>query len=204
MSLDNYANLKTEIADWLDRDDMTDRIDTLIDLAEVRHKREIRIRDMLCRDTIIVNQQYIDLPSTRFLEAKTFRLLTEPVTVLTGVNLDQMNRRRKDTAQLPTFFTVQEQIELDADPDQSYTGEIIYYDAVRGLSDSVTSNSILSEAPDCYLYAALAAAAPFLMHDERIQMWETLYRNARDEVNMLKRRADHIGPRFARVAGSTP
>jgi hypothetical protein len=42
------------------------------------------------------------------------------------------------------------------------------------------------------------------MHDERIQMWETLYRNARDEVNMLKRRADHIGPRFARVAGSTP
>ena len=49
MALDSYTNLKAEIADWLDRDDLTARIDTFIDLTEAKLAREIRVRAMLRR-----------------------------------------------------------------------------------------------------------------------------------------------------------
>tara|TARA_R110000824_G_scaffold298062_1_gene486309 strand:- start:2440 stop:3288 length:849 start_codon:yes stop_codon:yes gene_type:complete len=53
MSLDSYANLKLEIADHLERDDLTSQIDTFIDLAESRHKREVRIKEMMTRTFLL-------------------------------------------------------------------------------------------------------------------------------------------------------
>jgi len=53
MSLDSYANLKLEIADHLERDDLTTQIDTFIDLAEARHKREVRIKEMMVRTYLL-------------------------------------------------------------------------------------------------------------------------------------------------------
>ena len=46
MALDTYANLKTAIADFLNRDDLTSSIDDFIDLAEAQMNREVRHWDM--------------------------------------------------------------------------------------------------------------------------------------------------------------
>ena len=46
MALDTYSNLKTEIASYLNRDDLTTNIDTFIDLAESRHAKDLRLREM--------------------------------------------------------------------------------------------------------------------------------------------------------------
>jgi hypothetical protein len=77
MAVDSYSNLKAEIANHLDRDDLTSDIDTFIDLCEARHKRDIRIRELITRDSITCDARYEDLP-TGFLEAISFRLLTDP------------------------------------------------------------------------------------------------------------------------------
>ena len=94
MALDNYTNLKTAIADHLDRSDLTSSIDDFIDIAEARFKREIRIQEMLTRESIVVDDRYVDLP-IGFLEAKTVRLLTNPVTVLEEVNPHEMMRNHR-------------------------------------------------------------------------------------------------------------
>lgn len=201
MALDTYANLKTAITDHLDRSDLSSHVDDFIDLAEARHKREIRIREMLNRDALTVDDRYVSLP-TGYLEAKMIRLLTNPVTVLDHVNLYEMTRRRRTGTGKPGLFTIHAQIEFDRDADQSYSGEIIYYKEETALSNSNTSNNILTRAADCYLYAALAASAPFLMNDERVPLWETLYRNARDELNALDRRGSHVGPIRSRIGGA--
>ena len=40
MAITNYSELKSAIADWLDRTDLTDQIPDFITLAEARHKRD--------------------------------------------------------------------------------------------------------------------------------------------------------------------
>ena len=44
MALATYSDLKTSIANWLDRSDLTDVIPDFIALAETRHKRDFKIR----------------------------------------------------------------------------------------------------------------------------------------------------------------
>ncbi len=46
MAISTYAELKTSIANWLDREDLTDIIPDFIALAETRHKRELKRRRM--------------------------------------------------------------------------------------------------------------------------------------------------------------
>lgn len=201
MALDSYSGLKTEIANHLDRDDLTDQIDNFIDLAEARHKRDIRIREMVVRAQSSVNDRYAALPSD-FLEMKTFRLLTSPVTVLTEVSLHEINRLRAESNGTPAYFTVHEEIEFDRNPDSSITSEMVYFASLTPLSDSGTTNSLLQRAPDAYLYASLLAAEPYLMNDERLKTWANLYSTAVDSVNGMDRK--RAGPLVSRVVGATP
>lgn len=203
MALDTYANLKLAIADYLDRDDLSSQIDDFIDLAEARHKREIRIREMQQRSQATTSGRRIALP-VRFLEMQTLRLLTDPVTVMTEVNLHEMNRVRNEATGKPSFFTIHEEIEFNTVPDSGYTVEMIYYAEFVALSDSNTSNGLLVRSPDLYLYGALMASAPFLVDDERIAVWERLYTSARDGLAQADKRSRHANPLVSRVSGATP
>ena len=44
MALDSYSNLKTAVANYLNRTDLTSYLDDFIDLTEARHARELRLR----------------------------------------------------------------------------------------------------------------------------------------------------------------
>ena len=202
MSIDTYDNLKAEVANHLDRDDLSDDVDTFIDLCETRLKRDVRIREMVEREAITVNARQVALP-TGFLEMVNLRLLTTPVTVLQEVNLHEMTRIRSESTGKPKYFACYgQEIEFDQSPDSSYSGEIIYYKSEDPLSGSTATNAILEKAPDLYLYGSLLAAAPFLMNDERLPTWEKLYTSARDGVNFQDRKL--AGPLVSRIVGATP
>ena len=64
MAITNYSELKSAIADWLDRTDLTDQIPDFIVLAEARHKRDFKIRRMETRVTAntIADTEYYTLP----------------------------------------------------------------------------------------------------------------------------------------------
>lgn len=197
----NYSELKTELADWLEDTDILGKADLLIDLAEARHKRDVRIREMLQRDSLTVDDRNVSLPAG-FLEMKTLRLLTDPVTVLEEIPLYEMSRVRVESTGKPLKYTVHADIEFDRSPDSSYSGEIIYYKELTALSDANTTNDLSTRAPDVYLYGALMCAEAFLMNDPRIQTWATLYAAAIKDLNMLDRKRP--GPRRSRVVGATP
>lgn len=201
MAITTYDELKTEISDHLDRDDLATKVDTFIDLAEARHQRDIRIRDMLTRAQSDAASRYLALPSN-FLEMRSLRLLTDPVTVVEEINLHEMNRVRKETTGKPRWYTVHEEIEFDRTPDDTYTAEMFYYANFTALSDSNTSNALLTRAPDVYLYGALVAAEPYLFNDERVTLWARMYREAVDRLNGMDRK--RAGPLIQRVVGATP
>jgi hypothetical protein len=203
MGLSTYADLKTALAAHLNRSDLTSYLDDFIDVAEAMHQRDIRIREMIQRDAISIDDRQESVPSGT-LEIISLRLLTTPVTVLQYVNLHEMNRLRAEITGKPVYFTIHEEIEFDVEPAETYSGEIIYYKSLTALSSGDTSNALLVKAPDLYLYASLMAAAPFLGADERIQVWGSFYKSGVAAVNDRARAARVVGPLISRVAGATP
>ena len=64
-------------------------------------------------------------------------------------------------------------------PDTTYTATINYYKAIDALSDSATTNYILTNHPGIYLYGSLYHAANFLggIDPSKLQNWSQLYAN---------------------------
>ena len=54
---------------------------------------------------------------------------------------------------------------------------------MTALSSSNTTNDILTNFPDLYLYGSLAETSPFLMQDERLQVWSALYKESVKTAN---------------------
>jgi hypothetical protein len=85
------------------------------------------------------------------------------------------------------------QFELYPVPDDIYTGELLYFAKIPALSDAATTNWLLTDSPDAYLYGALVHSAPYLKDDARIQVWAALYQSAIDNLNASSDNARHSG-----------
>lgn len=192
MALDTFSGLKTTIADYLNRDDLTSAIPSFITLAEAKFNRKLRVRQMVKRATATVDTQYFAFPSD-FLQSKEFQLNTNPITYLQYVTQNQGDYGSATNyvaAGKPQFYTIiGTQIQVIPTPDASYTGEITYYGKITALSDTNTSNWLLAYAPDLYLYGALLEATPYLKDDERLATWSTLYTNSLGDIEVADQRA---------------
>ena len=192
MALDTFSGLKTTIADYLNRDDLTSIIPSFITLAEAKFNRKLRVRQMVKRATATLDTQYFAFPAD-FLQAKEFQLNTNPITYLQYVTQNQGDYGSANqyiSVGKPQYYTIiGTQIEVIPTPDTGYTGELTYYGKIPALSDSNTSNWLLVYAPDLYLYGALLEAAPYLKDDERLATWSTLYTNSLGDIEVADQRA---------------
>lgn len=203
MPISTFSELRTAVQTWLDNTSIVGNIDDFIRMAEARHRREIRIREMLVTEPVVVNARTIPLPAG-WLNAIRFLLLTDPVTEMVQIPDFEMARVRRSGAGRPSVFAVRDVIELNIAPDSLINGEWTYYKALTPLSGSAPTNALLARAPDVYLYGALLHTAPFIADDARLQTWETLYKLAVDGLIEEERQSRSIGPRASRVVGPTP
>jgi hypothetical protein len=186
MALSTYSELKSSVADWLNRTDLTSAIADFVSLAEAQMERKLRTRQMLSSANATIDTEYAATP-TDFLEAKSFKLTTNPVTVLGFETIDSLDNLQAQypSSSKPRFFTVVGgQFRFLPVPDSSYTGELAYYAKLSKLSDSNTSNWLLTAAPDAYLYGTLMQAAPYLQDDARIATWSALYSSALEDLQV--------------------
>ena len=196
MPITTYAELQTVIADFLDRDDQTERIKTFIDLAEANMNRLIRHWRMERRSTAVMDTQYTSLP-TDYLEM--IRLMTTGATPrrleLVGQGqLLELRENNKDLKKQPLNYAITDgTIEVFPIPDTSYTAEMVYYSRIDALTTSNTSNWVLQYHPDAYLYGALIHSAPFLGEDARMGTWAALFQSAIDAINMDNEKAKSGG-----------
>ena len=192
MALDTFSGLKTTIADYLNRDDLTSIIPSFITLAEAKFNRKLRVRQMVKRATATLDTQYFAFPAD-FLQAKEFQLNTNPITILQFVTQNQGDYGSASqyiSTGKPQFYTiVGTQIQVIPTPDTGYTGELTYYGKIPALSDSNTSNWLLAYAPDLYLYGALLEASPYLKDDERLAVWGSLYTGSIGDIEIADQRA---------------
>jgi len=172
MALGTYSELKASVANWLDRDDLTTEIVDFIALAEARFNRELRTPDMEARATASTSGEYLALPDG-FLGMRSIYLSGSPQTPLDyfAPHLLRMTHSSGETGQ-PTSYTIaDDQLIFAPIPSTAQTVEILYYGKIPALSDSNTTNWLLTAHPDLYLSGALAAAAAFI-DDPRMALWK--------------------------------
>lgn len=178
MALTTYSDLKTSVANYLARSDLTSQIPDFITLAEIRLRRDLRIRQMLSSTnlTTVGGTATLNLPSD-FLEIKNFYLdgnPTYPMNYMTPSTLERDGSTWESGR--PVYYTIlASTIKLGPNPDTTYTMPLLYYAAPAFLSDTNTSNVFMANCPDLLLYASLAEAEPYLMNDARVAIWSGLY-----------------------------
>lgn len=186
MSISTFSELKTAVADFLDRDDLSSSVGNFIALGEANIARDIRHWRMITKTTLTVDAQYEDLPADWLETIRLSFSSSNGRKVELGSLAEIMeNRERTDNATgTPQLYAhVGSQLEFWPTPDGSYSAELLYYAKVPALSDAAPTNWLLTYHPDVYLYGALVHTAPYLQEDARVQVWAALYATAAQKLN---------------------
>ena len=187
MAFTDYTALKSTIADYLARSDLTTQIPDFITLAENRLRRDVRIRAMLkvVTASTTASDPTVSIPSD-FLEMRDLHIDANPIQTLIYQNPSNFFRNAKAgtlTGGYPNNYTIMgSEFQFAPIPDSNYTLRMVYYAAPAYLSSTTTSNAFLAYCPDLLLYAALGEAEPYLMNDARITTWASLYDRGLDSL----------------------
>lgn len=191
MSIGSYSELKTAIASFLARDDLTDQIPNFIQLAESRLSRELETREQEKRSTATLTSgdEYIALPSD-FREIREVKLNTSPVRVLSYHSPVGLDTSYASTGSgIPQGYSiVGQEMKIRPIPDSAYTMEIVYVGSLASISDSVTPTLFLRSA-DAYLYGALAEAYAYLLDEQRAAQYDQKFTRVIDEIRRDEQRA---------------
>lgn len=193
-SIVDYASLQTAVANWLSRSDLTARIKDSIQLSESKMNRYLRTNDMVSKNaTFSITGEYVAVP-TDFGGVKTFYLNTSD-----RANLDFM----PDLLQTSTFTSGTDQPEYYAVqganfrfapvPGSTYSATLVYYQKVPNLTDAATTNWMILNHPDAYLYGTLAEVQALAKKFDEAQAFETLFYRCMDEVKRQSNRDKYSG-----------
>ena len=205
MALTNCTTLKASIANWLNRSDLTDEIaDDFIKLAEADFNSKLRVRKMVAQTSFTIDSETEALP-TGFLQVRDIYILNGNTKVpLTYTTPSQMDSTvGTSTTGLPNSFTILgDTFRFSPKPDATYTAFINYYKSFDALSDTTTTNYILTTHPAIYLYGSLFHAANFLggINPQQVQTWQQMFATAMERLE-LNDREDQVSGSPLQIRG---
>ena len=196
MPFTNYSDLKTTVASYLGRSDLTSTIPDFIYMAELRLQRELRTRQMLksATATMTGGDAKVALP-TDFLEIRDLHVQGNPRFPVTYMSPSSFTRDAPaDQSGKPIYYTVlASEFQFAPIPDTAYVLEILYYAKPTILSNTNASNVFLANYPDALLYASLLEAEPYLINDARSQTWVSLYDRAITNISNADQDGNYSG-----------
>lgn len=224
MSLATYADLQAAVASWLNRTDLTTQIPDFIALGEARIRRNqewfTQVYSLKNGASLTVTTNPVSLPANvkeilaLWADTATFHHTIDVVPASEWRDLANSNANAAGTPVKACFFPEMDGFPGTAGPQlylwppasvagdgNSFVIDFQYVEDVPALASSVSG--LFTRHPDLYLYAALAESAPFLVHDERLPVWEARYQQVVKEVNIERERAQFSAsakvPRLPRV-----
>src|SRR6478609_3978715 len=193
MALATYSDLKTAVATWLSRVDLTSSIPDFITIAHNKLMRVLRTREMETSVDFAITAELVNLPAL-FLEARTMYLQVSPRQQMTYMDPEKMTEFYHDTAGTPKRFSVVgSQFRFSPPPDSTYTATLIYYSSLAQMSATADTNWLLTSHPDAYLYGALVEATSLVQDDPRIPLWKSMYDDAIGQIQRQSQKAKFGG-----------
>lgn len=204
MSITTYAELKTAVADWMHRTDLTAKLPDFITLAESRINRQIRF-----------NQQETEAPLTATVDSRYITLPTGFIaplglwcTFYEGLRDELVYAAPEqipvsDQSSEPSYWTIDAgNLAFECPANQAYT-YAFRYRGTDNLSDTNTSNWVLLNHPDVYLYATLIEGAAYIRDLELMSTAKSGYDMAIQEVLDKEHRSKAQATLFTELSGRT-
>lgn len=217
MSIATFGEIKTAVANYMARSDLTSYIPDFVAAAEARiaygadddqtafPSEAIRIRAMETDATVTVSARTAALP-TGYLEARRFYLDTDPIVKLDYQAPPDFWAAALTVSGKPSRYTVEgENLVFGPKiPDSSYTGKLLYFKKFTALSGDSDTNWLIANTPMIYVYGALLEAAPFIMNEDRLPLWHGLYKSLANGLNRANDRDRYSGAPLVSTSAVTP
>jgi hypothetical protein len=181
-----YATLQTDIADYLHRTDLTAVIPTFIARAESYMFRDLDIKETETSATGTTTSGYATLPSDFGSVSK--------ISVSYGGGSSRLLDYApqawvpSDTDAYPAYYSLEKnQLRIyGASDGTAYT--LYYKPVIPALSVSQTTNWLLTNAPDLYLYCSSLEGARYIRDAAEAQRLEGMIPAMMDSVRRLSER----------------
>jgi hypothetical protein len=199
MAITTYAELKSALANFSERADLTTRIPEFISLAHAQINRDLRDHPrMQKRDTAFsIATEYVDTP-TDFSELRSMYLNTSPRAEL---SIQYDNWVSANTSDQPRYVTVTgstagggESFRFGPPPDTTYTATMEYIAKLTAMSADSDHNWVLDNHPGAYLYGSLIHLAAYLSDAARAAGYQQMYGSEIGAILQAAHRARGFGP----------
>lgn len=193
MAITSYATLVDAIVDRMNNADLSSYAPEFIQMAEAMFNRRLSNLEMEGQSTASAAAS-MALPYDYKLIRSVHLNDHGPLGQLSPD--DFQKKWADDSAGQPVDYAIMSgELRLGPQPDASYTVTLTYVRKLVGLSAINTTNWLLEDNPDLYLYASLLHAEFRGWNDERLPMIKSLSDEIISEINIadaLQRRGDLI------------
>jgi len=202
----DYASLQTELQSWLwNRSDVVARIPVFIQLCEAQMNRRLQARLSILRAPITIAAETLAVPSD-FAGPVSILLQSDPLSELDfvtpdGLNLRQ-NRASKTDADNPDSFSVEgPNFRFYPIPGAPVAALLTYRQRIPALSNTNTSNWVLANHPDAYLYGSLMQSSPWLRDDARVGLWQQAFGQILEDIQTNSNAVESLGTNLTPQTG---
>jgi len=191
MAITDYASLKTTVADYLHRSDLSDDVvSTFVQLGEARLNRKLRLlqQENTATLSLTAGSDSVALPSG-WLE--TIDLIydddkrgLQPQTIK---NLNSQRTYDTTTSRPYLYAHNGANLQFEITADSTYSLLLDYFKGWDLATDD--TNWLLTNAPDAYLYSALLEAKAYIKNMGDLSLWSTGLQTAIKDLNGLDNRS---------------
>lgn len=197
MAIQTYDDLKAAVGRWLKRTNLGDAPEDFITLAEAKLNRRLKVRQMRSVLQLTPTSPYVSLPGD-YRSAIRVMYGNTPLRFLSEQMADPSMNLGGD---FNRYTLIGDKIWILTQVDGKSILTLHYYQQIEPLSDTNTSNWLLEDGPDIYLYASLLEAEPYIKNDQRIPVWQSALEVALRDIGALDDEGQHSGSDMTMEAG---
>lgn len=179
MAISTFSELKTAAANWLERGDLTDRIPEFIALGEavINARLNMRTAESDAALTGVVSSRLIALPAGYRQPRALWIVRSNGEREALRPTLPELHLADTTSGEPRSWCVDGTNIAFERPCDQAYSFVLRMVGGLA-LSDSSTTNLVLTNYPNLYLFGALKEAGPFLRDNDLISMFEAKFESA--------------------------
>ena len=183
MAISTYAELRAEVAEWLQRSDLSARIPVFVEMATARFNNELRAPEMEALVTTPASSEYTGLP-TDFLQIRSIETNGDRMEYLAPEEF-QSYVAKTFTPAVPVYTIADMSLRIYPAPavSSTLTLKVLYYARIPEMVNASDTNWLLDVHPNVYLFGSLVEAAGFLHDDDRMSVWDARLQQAMSLIN---------------------
>ena len=191
MAITDYITLKSTLADYLHRSDLSDSIlSNFVQLGEARINRQLRLlqQEEIATLTLAAGDSTVALP-TNWQETIDV-VYADNKRSIQPQNIRNLNSQSSsvEARGRPLLYAVTNgTLSFEITADIQYSILLNYFERWNIAAD--TTNWLLENAPDAYLYASLIEAKAYTKKPQELSLWADGLQTALDDLNQLDNRS---------------